>query len=72
MRVLIVEDEEFLAVMIAERVRRDALIARVRGKRAGSSVNAVRVTLGELRARLGDPPVITTVPGHGYHIDGPA
>ncbi|MGW8973764.1 response regulator transcription factor [Streptomyces platensis] len=30
--------------------------------------NAVRVTLGALRAKLGDPPVIEAVPGGGYRM----
>lgn len=40
--------------------------------------NAVRVTLGALRAKLGDPPVIEAVPGGGYRMtdgagaEGPA
>jgi DNA-binding response OmpR family regulator len=29
------------------------------------------VTIGRLRRRLGDPPVITTTPGVGYRIPGP-
>jgi DNA-binding response OmpR family regulator len=30
------------------------------------------VTIGRLRRKLGDPPVITTMPGVGYRIaDGP-
>jgi DNA-binding response OmpR family regulator len=28
------------------------------------------VTIGRLRRRLGDPPVITTTPGVGYRIGG--
>jgi DNA-binding response OmpR family regulator len=28
----------------------------------------VKVTISKLRARLGDPPVIETVPGHGYRL----
>ncbi|NGN70364.1 response regulator transcription factor [Streptomyces sp. A7024] len=30
--------------------------------------NAVRVTVSKLRTKLGDPPVIDTVPGSGYRI----
>jgi two-component system response regulator VanR len=31
--------------------------------------NAVRITVSALRKRLGEPPIIATVPGAGYHID---
>jgi DNA-binding response OmpR family regulator len=33
--------------------------------------NTVTVTIGRLRRKLGDPPVITTTPGVGYRIAGP-
>ncbi|WP_411142445.1 response regulator transcription factor [Streptomyces sp. x-80] len=33
--------------------------------------NTVRVTLSRLRNRLGNPPVIETLPGHGYRLAGP-
>ncbi|MEU2835009.1 response regulator transcription factor [Streptomyces lavendulae] len=33
--------------------------------------NTVRVTLSRLRTRLGNPPVIETLPGHGYRLGGP-
>jgi DNA-binding response OmpR family regulator len=32
--------------------------------------NTVTVTIGRLRRKLGDPPVITTTPGVGYRIAG--
>lgn len=31
--------------------------------------NVVRVTVSNLRKKLGDPPLITTVPGRGYKLD---
>ena len=31
--------------------------------------NVVRVTVSNLRKKLGDPPVITTVPGRGYRLE---
>lgn len=31
--------------------------------------NVVRVTVSNLRKKLGDPPVITTVPGRGYKLE---
>jgi DNA-binding response OmpR family regulator len=32
----------------------------------------VTVTIGRLRKKLGDPPVISTTPGIGYHISEPS
>jgi DNA-binding response OmpR family regulator len=32
--------------------------------------NVVRVTVSNLRKKLGDPPLITTVPGRGYRLEG--
>lgn len=31
--------------------------------------NVVRVTLSNLRKKLGDPPLISTIPGRGYRLD---
>ncbi|MFF0628660.1 response regulator transcription factor [Streptomyces sp. NPDC004296] len=51
----------------------DDLIEEVWEEDTGYRTNAVRVTLSKLRAKLGAPPVIETVPGAGYRIgDGPA
>lgn len=50
----------------------DDLIEQVWEENTGYRTNAVRVTLSKLRAKLGDPTVIDTVPGHGYRIGGPA
>ncbi|MEU9029930.1 response regulator transcription factor [Streptomyces sp. NPDC048383] len=49
----------------------DDLIERVWEEGTGYSTNAVRVTLSKLRAKLGEPPLIETVPGAGYRITGP-
>ncbi|WP_407287132.1 response regulator transcription factor [Streptomyces sp. BP-8] len=46
----------------------DDLIEEVWEEHTGYRTNAVRVTLGQLRAKLGDPPVIETVPGAGYRM----
>jgi DNA-binding response OmpR family regulator len=46
MRVLIAEDDEYLA-------------------------RAVKTTIGRLRAKLGDPPVIQTIRDSGYRIGEP-
>ncbi|WP_097866422.1 response regulator transcription factor [Streptomyces sp. rh34] len=44
------------------------LIEKVWDEGAGYDTNPVRVTLSRLRAKLGDPPVIETVPGAGYRV----
>ncbi|WP_406510128.1 response regulator transcription factor [Streptomyces sp. NBC_00212] len=44
------------------------LIEQVWEEHAGYDTNPVRVALSRLRAKLGDPPVIETVPGVGYRI----
>ncbi|MFG3280677.1 response regulator transcription factor [Streptomyces sp. NPDC048111] len=44
------------------------LIEQVWEEGAGYDTNPVRVTLSRLRAKLGDPPAIDTVPGAGYRI----
>ncbi|MFI1384837.1 response regulator transcription factor [Embleya sp. NPDC020886] len=49
-------------------VGHDDLVEAVWGADAGYQSNVVRVTLSRLRTRLGDPPVIETVPGAGYRL----
>lgn len=46
----------------------DELIEEVWEEHTSYGGNAVRVTLGALRAKLGDPPVIEAVPGAGYRM----
>ncbi|UQA94376.1 response regulator transcription factor [Streptomyces halobius] len=46
----------------------DDLIEEVWEEHTSYRTNAVRVTLGKLRAKLGEPPVIETVPGAGYRM----
>ncbi|MEV7726927.1 response regulator transcription factor [Streptomyces sp. NPDC087917] len=46
----------------------DDLIEQVWEQDTSYSTNAVRVTLSKLRAKLGEPPLIETVPGAGYRI----
>ncbi|WP_030303864.1 response regulator transcription factor [Streptomyces katrae] len=50
----------------------DDLIEQVWEEGTSYSTNAVRVTLSKLRAKLGEPPLIETVPGAGYRITAPA
>ncbi|MFH8679005.1 response regulator transcription factor [Streptomyces lydicus] len=53
-----------------EVVSGDDLIEEVWEEHTSYRTNAVRVTLGTLRAKLGDPPLIETVPGTGYRMTG--
>lgn len=46
----------------------DDLIEKVWDEGTGYDPNPVRVAISRLRTRLGDPPVIETVPGAGYRI----
>ncbi|MEV7087456.1 response regulator transcription factor [Streptomyces sp. NPDC093085] len=49
-------------------VSNDDLIEQVWEEHTSYRTNAVRVTLSKLRAKLGEPPVVETVPGEGYRI----
>jgi DNA-binding response OmpR family regulator len=44
------------------------LLEQVWDEHADPFTNTVTVTIGRLRRKLGDPPVITTTPGVGYRI----
>ncbi|GAB3410541.1 response regulator transcription factor [Flindersiella endophytica] len=46
----------------------EALLEQVWDEHADPFTNTVTVTIGRLRRKLGDPSVITTVPGVGYRI----
>ena len=46
----------------------EALLDQVWDEHADPFTNTVTVTVGRLRRKLGDPPVITTTPGVGYRI----
>ncbi|MFC8124783.1 response regulator transcription factor [Streptomyces sp. NPDC057302] len=48
----------------------DDLIEQVWEEDTSYRTNAVRVTLSKLRTKLGEPPVVETVPGAGYRITG--
>jgi DNA-binding response OmpR family regulator len=48
----------------------EALLDQVWDEQADPFTNTVTVTVGRLRRKLGDPPVITTTPGIGYRIQG--
>jgi DNA-binding response OmpR family regulator len=44
------------------------LLERAWDENADPFTTVVKVTISKLRSRLGDPPVIETVPGHGYRL----
>ncbi|MFF1922671.1 response regulator transcription factor [Streptomyces sp. NPDC058221] len=53
-------------------VSSDDLIEQVWEEDTSYRTSAVRVTLSKLRAKLGEPPVVETVPAAGYRIGGTA
>jgi DNA-binding response OmpR family regulator len=60
-----------LEVLLQDRgrvVSAEELLERVWDEHADPFTNAVRVTIMNLRRKLGDPPVIETVIGEGYRI----
>ncbi|HEY2312779.1 MAG TPA: response regulator transcription factor [Streptosporangiaceae bacterium] len=51
-------------------LRAEDLLEQVWDEFADPFTNTVTVTIGRLRRKLGDPPVIATTPGVGYRIGG--
>jgi hypothetical protein len=51
-------------------VSAEELLERVWDEFADPFTTAVKITIGRLRAKLGDPPLIETVPRSGYRIGG--
>jgi DNA-binding response OmpR family regulator len=51
-------------------LRTEDLLEQVWDEHADPFTNTVTVTIGRLRRKLGDPPVITTTPSVGYRIAG--
>jgi two-component system response regulator VanR len=49
-------------------VSAEQLLEKAWDENADPFTNAIRVTISSLRKKLGDPPVIHTLPGHGYRI----
>jgi DNA-binding response OmpR family regulator len=49
-------------------VSAEQLLEKVWDENADPFTHTVRVTLMKLRRKLGDPPIIETVPGAGYRI----
>jgi len=48
----------------------EKLLEQVWDENADPFTKTVAVTIGRLRRRLGDPPVIETIPGAGYRVGG--
>ncbi len=53
-------------------VSAEELLQRVWDENADPFTAAVRVTMSSLRHKLGEPPLIQTLPGQGYRIESPA
>jgi DNA-binding response OmpR family regulator len=63
-----------LEVLLAARGRAvpaEELLERVWDENADPFTAAVKITVGRLRGKLGDPPLIDTVPRSGYRIGEP-
>jgi DNA-binding response OmpR family regulator len=46
----------------------EEILARAWDETADPFSNVVKVTISRLRRKLGDPPLIETVPGGGYRV----
>lgn len=53
-------------------LRAEDLLEQVWDEQADPFTNTVTVTIGRLRRKLGEPPVIATKPGVGYRISDAA
>jgi DNA-binding response OmpR family regulator len=49
-------------------VSTEELLERAWDEHADPFTTVVKVTMSKLRAKLGEPPVIVTVPGSGYRL----
>ena len=61
---------ELLAAAHGRAVPAEELLERVWDEFADPFSSAVKITVSRLRAKLGDPPLIETVPKAGYRIGG--
>jgi DNA-binding response OmpR family regulator len=59
---------ELLLASEGRSVSAEELLARVWDENADPFTGAVKITISRLRAKLGNPPIIETVPGSGYRI----
>jgi DNA-binding response OmpR family regulator len=62
---------EYLLARAGRMVSAEELLERVWDEAANPFTNTVKTTIGRLRAKLGDPPVIETVREGGYRIGIP-
>jgi DNA-binding response OmpR family regulator len=61
---------EILLASVGRTISAEELLERVWDQTADPFTNAVKVTMSRLRSKLGDPPIIETVPRTGYRIGG--
>ena len=59
---------ELLLASEGRTVSAEELLARVWDENADPFTGAVKITISRLRDKLGNPPIIETVPGSGYRI----
>jgi DNA-binding response OmpR family regulator len=59
---------ELLVAAAGRTVSAEELLERVWDESADPFTTAVKITVSRLRAKLGDPPIIETVPRAGYRI----
>jgi DNA-binding response OmpR family regulator len=59
---------ERLLIAAGDVVSAETLLDKVWDENADPFTNAVRITVGTLRRKLGEPPIIQTVTGAGYRI----
>lgn len=57
---------EYLMTRVGQVLSQETLLEHVWDEAVDPFTNTVRMTLSNLRRKLGDPPVIDTVPGRGY------
>jgi DNA-binding response OmpR family regulator len=61
---------ELLLASQGRTVSAEELLERVWDEAANPFTSAVKITVSRLRSKLGDPPIIQTVPGSGYRVSG--
>jgi DNA-binding response OmpR family regulator len=59
---------ELLLASTGRAVSAEELLERVWDEAADPFTNAVKVTISRLRTKLGEPPIIQTIPRAGYRI----
>jgi DNA-binding response OmpR family regulator len=60
---------EILLAASGRTVSAEELLERAWDEAADPFTSAVKVTISRLRAKLGDPPLVETVPRAGYRIE---